>query len=70
VSLLVAEAPVGSKWSCGIPHTEGPLTFVAGLSTRVGRIRITTIPTQSSCAYTFLPELGGMAAVGFHGSAV
>jgi hypothetical protein len=70
VSLLNALAPTGSKWGCGIPHTGGLLTFVAGLSTRVGRFRITTIQTQSSCAYTCLPELDGITAVGFRWSAV
>jgi hypothetical protein len=67
VSLLFAGAPVGSKWGCWIPHSAGPLTFVSGLSTRVGRVRVTTIQAQSSYAYTFLPELGGMQRSGSAG---
>jgi hypothetical protein len=67
VSLLFAEAPVGSKWGCWIPHTAGLVTFVSGLSTRVGRVQVTTIQTQSSCAYTFLPELDGMQQSGSAG---
>jgi hypothetical protein len=64
VSLLFAEAALGSKWDPSDPHTAGLLTFVSGL-TRVGRFRVTAIRTQSSFAYTFLPELDGMQAVGF-----
>ena len=57
-------------------ETAGLLTpgawgrFVSGLSTRVGRVRVTTIQTQSSCSYTFLPERDGIGAVGFRLSAV
>ena len=68
--LLFAGAQTGSKWGCGIPHTGGLVTFVSGLLTRVGRVRVTTIATQSSCACTFLPELDGIASVGFHASAI
>jgi hypothetical protein len=70
VSLLFAEAVMGSKWNCWIVHTASLLTFVSGLLTRVGRVRVTTIQTQSSSAYTFLPELDGMTAIGFRWSAV
>ncbi len=58
---------MGSKWGCWIPHTAGLLTFVSGLLTRVGRFRVTTIPAQSSCAYTFLLELDGMQRSGSAG---
>jgi hypothetical protein len=55
---------MGSRWDPSNPHTAGLLTFVSGL-TRVGRFRVTAIRTQSSSAYTFLPELDGIQAVGF-----
>ena len=67
MSLLVAEARAGSKGGCAIPPTGGLLTFVSGLVTRVGRIQITTIGTQSSCACTSLPELDGWQRSGSAG---
>jgi|SRR3954454_336405 len=65
--LLFAGASLGSKGDCWIAPTAGPLTFVSGLSTRVGRVRVTTIRTQSSCACTSLPELDGILRSGSAG---
>ena len=59
MSLLVAEARAGSKGGCEIPHTGGLLTFVSGLETRVGRIRITTLGTPRWCACPSLAERDG-----------
>jgi hypothetical protein len=70
VPLLFAGTLLGSKWDLGISHTVGPLTFVSGLLTRVGRLEVTTIPSQSSCSCTFLPELDGIASIGFRASVV